>query len=79
MTWKTVTTAILECPDPASFYPEGPHITYYRFIPAPKAGGTVTCPYCGTPAIVKATTETHRGVKEIRYARKIQGIHRAVR
>ena len=79
MTWKTVTTAILECPDPESFYPEGPHITYYRFLPAPKAGDIVTCPYCGKPAVVKATTETHRTYKEIHRARKIQRPSRAIR
>ena len=59
MTWKTVTTVILDCP-PNPAIKDFPHTTYYRVLPAPKAGTIVTCPYCETPAIVKATTVTHR-------------------
>jgi hypothetical protein len=57
MTWRTVTTCILECEEPLM---GGPHTTYSRTVPGPVAGDIVQCPYCECPAVVKATTVTHR-------------------
>jgi hypothetical protein len=66
MTWKVVTTCILDCAEPF----DGPHTTYFRNLPAPSAGDIVTCPYCEAPAVVKATSVLKRVYK---------GEHRAVK
>lgn len=55
MTWRKVTTCILACAEPF----DGPHTTYVRNQPV-TPGDIVQCPYCESPAVVKATRVTHR-------------------